>query len=474
MANNPGSSGTFVAMRSPIILIDTAGGGTINTPKSFKAQSPTLEISETEYASQVVELIKDVEEKRWRYGLFLLGIVVVFWIASTQLINSVTKTGEYEQPFFVSYITGGSFVIYAIPDAIDFVRRRIFRESGSDEVKSPTLDEETPLIDSAFSETVIQTPDIKLTQGEIILLALETATIYFIGNACGSAALKFTSATNQTILMTATSLFTLVLGVAFKVESFSWPKLVSIIVSITGIFLITLSDSHSKHNDALKNPILGDFIALCGSFAYACYLIIMKVKMGDSTDPQNDRIVFAWVGVFTLVLFWPVMLILHITNVQPFYWPGSGTVWFIVLASGVLNCISDYCSVMASLLTSPLLAALSLSTAIPLSMICDSIFYHTTNTSLIYYLGIFFIFSAFLITNKEDNETVIDEAVGDAIEEAIANDELLSPILSPLLGSSGSENYIPGLSIDSDTGSSQIVISGGVNHKYFIREVRHV
>lgn len=346
----------------------------------------------------------------------------------------------------------------------------------------------------------LYTPRIKLTHYQMMKLGLQSCFIYFANCACGNAALRYTSATNQTILVTTTSLFILILGSIFKVEKFTYNKLLAIIVSIIGISCIAVSDtaedgSSSKYlfsfklitifnNEVkLQNPLLGDFLALCSAFFYGSFIIFMRLKMGEETDPEDDKLVFMYLGIFTLILVWPVLVFFDYIGFESLQLPQSRTIFLIVLLAGLANCISDYCSILASLLTTPLITALSMTTGIPMSMICESIFYHQTNTSMAYYLGIILIFSSFIFTNLEGEKEVEKLAIEGAFEEAIDHNELLSPLLSPYLsgrnlisGDRLNEQIIPGFSIDDSIEQNpnlpqQIIVTGGTNHKYFIRDI---
>ncbi|OWB76673.1 hypothetical protein B5S32_g828 [[Candida] boidinii] len=344
----------------------------------------------------------------------------------------------------------------------------------------------------------LYTPRIKLTHYQMMKLGLQSCFIYFTNCACGNAALRYTSATNQTILVTTTSLFILILGSIFKVEKFTYHKLLAIIVSIIGISCIAISDTAEENSSylfsfklitifdneiKLQNPLLGDFLALCSAFFYGSFIIFMRLKMGEETDPEDDKLVFMYLGIFTLILVWPVLVVFDYIGFESFQLPQSKTILLIVLLAGLSNCISDYCSILASLLTTPLITALSMTTGIPISMICESLFYHQTNTSMAYYLGIILIFSSFIFTNLEGEKEVEKLAIEDAFEEAIDHNELLSPLLSPYLsgrnhisGDQLNDQMIPGFSIDDSIDQNpnlpqQIIVTGGTNHKYFIRDI---
>ena len=53
----------------------------------------------------------------------------------------------------------------------------------------------------------------------MFILAFQIAVIYYSYNVLGMSALKFTSALNQTVMGSTTSMFTLIIGVILKTET---------------------------------------------------------------------------------------------------------------------------------------------------------------------------------------------------------------------------------------------------------------
>lgn len=354
-------------------------------------RSDLLTVHDSRDARRAVYLLQKEEHQRWKLGSLLIVLMILTWMIGLQMNNFTIKSGNLNQPFLMSYITGSSFVIYLVPE--------FFRKSSDNYIK-------------------------------LAKVAFQAAILYYFCNFFSSFALAFTSSTNQTILSTTSAFFVLAVGAVFKAESFTTYKVGALAVSMMGVALIGLSDS--SENDSSSHPLLGDCLALCGAFLFACYMVLMKKKLGG-LSPHHERLVFGMIGLFVLVGCWPVLILFDYIGVSSFEWP-SGRIWLALVVAGLMNSLSDYISVLAMFLTSPFLVTISLCSGIPIGMVCDWLFYQAEMGGLGYYAGIAMIFGSLILTNKSGEKSTTREAVDHAIIEAIDVDETLSPLLSPFIG----------------------------------------
>ncbi|KAI5966123.1 hypothetical protein CANMA_003369 [Candida margitis] len=375
---------------------------------------------------QVVDFIAQEEKRKYKAGICLLIISVGAWIIGLELVNSVLKSDEYRKPIFFAIITGSCFSLNFLYDLFQFIWMR------KPEMHQPLLDTDK----YNYQESTA------MSSREVLVLAWQIATIYFLYNIFAMEALRFTSASTQTVIGSLTSVFTLIIGVIIKTERFSKTKAVCVVVSCCGVFLVNLSsvaDPSSGHKYTPKNPKLGNILALGGALFYAFYLLTMKFKCGGSKT-TNERRLFGYVGVITFVMGMPILYLADTLGVEKFELPPNHTIVLIILANGVLTVVSDYTSILAMLLTSPLVVSLTLTSSIPITIFIDYVVliysHEPINTSSVYILGISCIVVAVLLVNINvaSENTLIEEIIEDTLESAIHNDELMSPILSPLLG----------------------------------------
>ncbi|ODQ80636.1 hypothetical protein BABINDRAFT_160888 [Babjeviella inositovora NRRL Y-12698] len=384
---------------------------------------------------RVADIIEHEERKRWKLGLYLIAMAVVTWVLCTELMNVVLKGNEYHCAFLMSYILGSCFSLYLLPEM--WLKFR----------SQPLGSECEPLLpDEASDSSELYTTTKELGHRETIILATEVGFIYFFYNVFVASSLKYTNASDQTILSTTSSIFTLLMGVWANVEKFTLFKLLSLVVSFVGIILINIKANGGQISLVVyfltmddtykpKNPLLGNCFAIMASVMYSLYLVLLKVRIGNDVT-VNERHVFGLVGVATLLTCWPLIILAHYTGFETFALPPSTTVWLMLGVNGVFLVISDYCVALAMLLTSPVITSLSLTTAIPLTMICDSVFFGVANGGMLYYLGICLIFSSFVLINVSSRDEMVEVALDTAIGSAITRDGHLTPLLSPLLSSS--------------------------------------
>lgn len=83
-------------------------------------------------------------------------------------------------------------------------------------------------------------------------------------------------------------------------------------------------------------PLLGDALALASALAYAFYVILLKVRIRNETR-MSMTLFFGFVGVFNILLLWPIGVILHVTGVEVFEWPRGGALWASIAANAAIT-----------------------------------------------------------------------------------------------------------------------------------------
>ncbi|KAK6465664.1 hypothetical protein DFJ63DRAFT_27751 [Scheffersomyces coipomensis] len=426
----------------------------IKSPNSIQEQDVQLASDPLE----VIEIINEQELKNYRLGVILLVVAVSTWMVGLELVNVILKGDDYHKPWMFSVVTGSCFTLNLIPELISFIKS-LFKPSkqridDDDEVTEGSSDQ--PLLGSSSShhKSIEKLIADEYTQGprelsskEIFILALQMAIIYYLYNLFAMSSLQFTSASNQTVLGSTTSIFTLLICSYLKIDRFTLKKVVCVVISCFGVFLVNFSESSKEPKDGNKfipkNPKLGNSLALCGALMYAIYLIVMKVNIGTGEKTTNERKLFGYIGITTFMIGIPILYIVDKFNIEKFdFPPPSNTILISILINGTFSVISDYTTVLAMLLTSPLVTSLSLTSSIPITIFIDWIIMTSTSEGnsksskgFSYFLGIISILLAVILVNiniTSENE-LIGEVIEEALEGAIREDEVLSPILSPLL-----------------------------------------
>ena len=108
---------------------------------------------------------------------------------------------------------------------------------------------------------------------------------------------------------------------------------------------------------------------------------------------------FGFVGIFNLILLWPLFLLLHFIGLEQFQIPQNSKIWIMVAINALIGTfLSDYLWLVAVLMTSPLTVTIGLSLTIPLALIGDVLF-KGTFMSIGYWFGVIMVIGGFFGVN---------------------------------------------------------------------------
>lgn len=236
---------------------------------------------------------------------------------------------------------GRSFTVRALEEREELMADSVSSSYGSDD-------------DAGVSEhSVCMVPASDLPPLSIVetgILAMQFAVVWFAANWSFVAALGYTSVASGTTLGASSGFFTLLLGSMVGTDTFAPGKVVSVVLSFLGVALVTWSDhgTPSASAGAAPNPLLGDMLAilsaLCAYLArltcagYAVYVTLLKVRIG-SEDRISMPLFFGFVGLFNLVAFWPVGLVLDWLGIEPLALPSDANMWLGVVVNMAITVV---------------------------------------------------------------------------------------------------------------------------------------
>ncbi|KAI8600665.1 hypothetical protein EDD21DRAFT_338116 [Dissophora ornata] len=368
---------------------------------------------------------------RYSVGILALLSVVCIWVSSSFLMNNIFAGQNYNKPFFITYVNTASFSFYlAGPLLRRWVagcgRFRVRRKTSAAESAQPisasrsygsmsqgeSIEETThhgpsnlptnsapsaaagteATIHNTISGSALergsaqqqQLEELTLNHREIAELSFTFCILWFAANWATNASLAYTTVASSTILASMSGFFTLAIGAMLKTETFGTLKLVAVCASVIGVALVSDSDrgdSPTNNGSWLKDPkapsapLFGDFLALLSAMFYGCYTVLLKVRIKNESR-VNMSLFFGFVGLFNLVLLWPMFGVLHWTGVEPFELPSdTKVIWMIGVNAIVGTFVSDYLWLLSMLMTSPLVVTLGLSLTIPLALLGDVLGY---------------------------------------------------------------------------------------------------
>ncbi|KAF8816466.1 hypothetical protein BYT27DRAFT_7077301 [Phlegmacium glaucopus] len=327
-------------------------------------------------------------KRDYAIGIGLIVIVASLWTLSSFVTQDLYGSG-YNKPFLVTYMNTSTHSLYLIAFLLRHwwnsrKRDRYVTESCYDahhefnsrkelyEMSDPTIGYNTPLSEDS------QPP---LTKRETAHLAFVFLWVAFIGSWSANLSLELTSVASSTILSSISGFFTLVIGRLFRVETLGLVKIVAVVTSFAGVVLVSLSDStsqppttnmqHHQYLEGVKSrSTLGDALSLISALFTAICVILLKVRMKEESR-VDMQLFFGLVGVFNILLLWPIGLILHLTGAEIFELPLTKHAQYAIIANMAITILSDYLAALAMLKTSPLVVMVGLSLTIPIAVVAD-------------------------------------------------------------------------------------------------------
>jgi len=285
-----------------------------------------------------------------RLGFALILVVVVIWVASSFLVQSIER--QFAAPFFLTSVCTSLFTILLPISCLSGSLQRVVSNDKFRALESPEADLQ------------------RLSLREIILGSVVLAPFWFLANFLYNVSLQYTSVTSSTILSGTSAIFTLVLGALFRLEKVTWFKSFGVAICMLGTICVGLSDRRSEKG---SGTFLGDLGSLFSAFFYAVYSLLIERQFPGGDESVDMALVFGFVGAMSFFILLPVVVALHVTEIEDLSGL-TGTIMAWIIVKGLSdNVLSDYLWGRAVLLTSPTVTTVGLSLTIPLSTICDVI-----------------------------------------------------------------------------------------------------
>lgn len=321
-------------------------------------------------------------EKPWRWALGMLYVIIValIWILASFVVQSVVGAGV--SPFLLSYICNSLFVVYLpIVEVGKLVQKWLLRRGVVRSEEEEKLLEENreinPNSNSGIAEQEERVGETvrEWSRREVAQVSLLICPFWFLAQFTFNLSLKYTSVTSNTILSSASSLFTFLLSLALLNEKFKWTKLVSVLLCMVGTITVTLADS-TEIGGSFKRAGWGDVLCLFSASVYALYSTLIRKRLPDEEAGEgkaSTALFFGYLGLFNALLLGPVALILHFTGLETFH-QLTLSQFGLIIGKGLLdNVLSDYLWAKAVLLTTPTAATAGLNVQIPIAAAVDSL-----------------------------------------------------------------------------------------------------
>ncbi|XP_037042736.1 solute carrier family 35 member F5 isoform X2 [Bradysia coprophila] len=389
-------------------------------------------------------------------GVFLLLLVDVIWVGSSELTKFLYENESFDKPFFCTYFKTSMFTFYLVvlgliapwkescgqnannnytlmdqnlEDDSFFASANGLSDSTFVPIKTETISgtesDESSIRSVRFSKLAEVREMSPHEAGEALMsrlsysasirvrrqktnhktarTALMFCVLWFIANYLFQLALEPNETAIVTLLSSTSSFFVLILAAAFPSsggDKLTLSKCCIVLISFAGVITVTISDIDGT--DVTKGIVL----ALLSAFFYAAYLVLVKHK-SDTEEKIDIPLFFGFVGLWNLLLMWPVFFVLNFTQIETFELPNKRQFVVLFLNGFVGTVLSEAIWLWACFLTSSLTATIAVTLQIPLAILADVIF-KDKEFPLLFYMGslpmcLSLILVAILVKNEDSD-----------------------------------------------------------------------
>lgn len=205
--------------------------------------------------------------------------------------------------------------------------------------------------------------------------ALRLGSMIVLATALFNASLGHTSVTSATLLSSSSQVWTLVFSAVRLGEELNAVKIASIGLTLFGVFLVVSAGGGRRRSPAPVEDsvwINTACMALVGlsAMVYGAYAVQIKIEV-PSEKVLPVPFLFGLMGLFTLLLGWPSLLVAHVAGMELLEMPSKETAT-LALANGTFaTVLANMLLARATVMASPLVVVVGLSLSIPLAMASD-------------------------------------------------------------------------------------------------------
>lgn len=367
-----GSSASISPSRNRSRSASPMGGSGQSSPflRHTSTARPTFSRRSTMRSVSPGELARDMARKKYAYAAFFLAVILVSFVVQTELSVYIQRDLGWNKAYCMLYLTHGSWVILwpmqllilrlqkrDLPWPVFWQRHLALLRSTAAMVQSQKLD----VGRSRTLERVNPVPYIIKTTAFITSALTVAGLSWYI-------AVDLTSPSDLTAIYNCSAFFAYVFSVPLLGERLRKDKSIAVAIAIAGVLVVAYGDGKpAKKGEAdsgTDRQFLGNMVIGVGSVLYGLYEVLYKryACPPDGVSPGRGTI-FAntfgsCIGVFTLLVLWIPLPILHITGWEPFVLPTGYTAWLLLLSVFANATFAGSFLVLISL-TSPVLSSVA-------------------------------------------------------------------------------------------------------------------
>lgn len=333
-----------VSARTPVLRRGT--NRSANTFRSFVTDKSVVETSKSAYIYAI--------------GI-ALPISLICFTVQTELTQYIQAKLHYEKPYFMLYITHGSWWLNGV-GMWCFLRLRSPGTSSSTITKRMWKDcSDTARVVAATAHHSHWNLGVHMA-----LIIFCCGICLTIAGGTWYVAVNLTTASDLSAIYNASAFFAYAFSIPVLHDRVRVDKVVAVVISVLGVLVIAYGDRASGHEESAVagKRTLGNIIIAAGAVLYGLYEVLYK-KYGcppDQYDP-NRSVIFAnaiatGLGLFTLTIMWIPIPILHVLGWEIFELPPKSALLALILSIAA-NFVYSSCLLAMISLTSPVLSSVA-------------------------------------------------------------------------------------------------------------------
>lgn len=313
-------------------------------------------------------------------GNLAIVLVVVFWVFGNFLTNYIEK--DYNKPWLITFLNNLPFLVYFV-----FFVRRDPLQCYLDQFNEPSLSVEKKKtavqLDQQKDSSSMATSH-QSTMGSsywnTAKIALPFSVLYLGSNWLTNAAFAYTAVSAVCILSSTCGFFTLIFGWIAHIEHLSLLRVISATATCLGAIAVFIPDLSMA-----RISFAGNFMALLGAVTYGMYSVYLKrASFGSNLSMMT---LFAFCGLYSTILAWPVLSFMHISRYEVFELPRESRVYWLVLLNMLAGSfLPNYFWSVAIQCTTPLIVAVGIAFNIPLTIAIQFFMEGSESEKMIYHL----------------------------------------------------------------------------------------
>jgi solute carrier family 35 protein F5 len=326
-------------------------------------------------------------------GTLALFAVVFLWTFSNYFTAELSET--YKQPFVMTIASCLTFQVYfvflLIKDPLVYLLQLKERSQSPTGAKTD-------------AEPLPPKPAVSLLSTARI--GFNFFILYFLSNFLLNFSLGEAPLTKVSNLISTCGFFTLVIGAATGVESLSTLKMVAVALSLIATMFSVLPDFSVAGRETRAA-----LLALGSAVFYGVYSIYLKWEEDRRPGQQlSMTLLFAFVGLYTMILVLPAILLASSFGWLEVPWPQSWKITVGLAINAIIGGLTpNYLWNVAFALTTPLVVAIGLSFATPLGVLAGFVKDNAVPWTEVMAAAVFIL--SFIILNLGTLDPLLDKRI---------------------------------------------------------------